>query len=255
MRIDKKKIHQPAKRSGQTQDAMKGKSLHFKEATKSAVKGFTRTETLGRLLKSLRPALNNMKPVMKSPLFSALPPLQQILTFFDNPQLNPGDRDLVLLEKFITSWLEKYGGSLPGARKKELTELANLLRNNNSQHPPVYIAGPIAERQDRWKLSFKKEEPHGVETDDDDAVSCSLQVTTGSLGKVSVMLSQGKMGRQCLFRSPDQKVRSLLAQNLNRFRRQLENHGWEIPLIKVRPEIESVAEPEAKDNKGVDLWG
>lgn len=255
MKIDKKQIAQSRKQTVKRITPGK-KNLSFKalKADKSVNVSIPGRE-LQKLVQNLRPALSAMRIPESSELHRALPPLQEILSILQSDNGESPISDRQLLERFLTSWLDRYGVELPTQQRKELTELVNVFRNMNSDNSLYIISGPAGEQSGNWRLIVDPDFHDRSSGDDDESVNCRLDLSTENLGDLSVNISRGKGEGLCLFASSRDSIRSLLRKSMALFRKQLNRHGMAIPLLKVGSPAVSQKPLKEKATGGVDLWG
>jgi len=225
--------------------------------TPSSDKSHIIVSQLDKLIVSLKSSpLLNMKGLSK-----VLPPLNELLQILANSSFEPFDSDVLLMEKFINSWLKKYGGSLPVRQKKDLTELNNLLKSSrleakdNDESRSVYSHSSGNEGDiPSWKVDFRKHQ-NPVSSGEDDSLTCVFDLETENLGLIRTTVTEHKNRKKCLFVSSNRETVKRIGDSISDLKKQLNDRGIEIPLFSVTGKREDLHKQKSTVGKGLDLWG
>lgn len=212
--------------------------------------------------------LENITRSMKSPrlmnsvrLKNLITPLNEVLQLLGQTSLEPTDSDVLLIEKFIGSWLKKYGEFLPEKNRRDLRELHNLILSgrmeyseNDTDHPLFSFRADGNGSFPHWKVSYRQRRIRDQQEEDEKA-SCTLELSTANIGHIKVLLSKNGEKMICLFQSRDRKVRQLIRKSLPLFRKQLQIREIIIPDISVSRLSDREADKLSGRPEGVNLWG
>lgn len=210
-------------------------------------------ELLGKTLKL--PSLAKIKGLDK-----ILPPLNEIVSLLGQSSLDPFDGDVLLMEKFITSWIKKYGGLLPEIQKKELNVVKNLLgsRRLEESDDNKIIFGNGSEAQEdriRWKVDFHREKESADTSAEDEKVFCVLNLFCINLGDIKVSLQGEKEQLRCIFFSDRKGSRQIIRKSLPQFRDHLIKARLKVPFFRISRKKKTTTAITEKSVKRVRLWG
>lgn len=238
-------------------DNFKGKTQIGRESVPPPGKFPTATQHLEKLLSSLSsPRLMKLKSLQK-----VLPPLHEVLRLWRGVTPNPLDGDSLLFEKFIGSWLKKYGNHLPQQQKKDLSGLSNFLRSkrlelleDESSKLLYSISSGLDKENPLWKIRFQNRKKSDSE-EREEQISCIFDLKTDQLGEIRTVLTMDENRKDCLFRSSRKDTAKFLSDSLPEFRKQLLERGVKLNQIRVSRKRETLSERETNSTKGLDLWG
>ena len=231
--------------------------------TLSKAKSFTsdKTQFLSSHLDRLIVSLKSSKLLNLRGLSKALPPLNELLQILCKSSFNAHDSDVLLMEKFIKSWLEKYGESLPLKQKKGLIELSNLLRSrrleakDNEDHRLLFSHSSGHENDiPSWKIDYRKQKNSGS-PEEEETIACVFDMETENLGNVRTTVTELKDQKNCLFVSSRLETAALIRNSLNVLTAQLKERGLEFPCFTVSGKRLDFTSKRNHSGKGLDLWG
>ncbi len=236
--------------------SLSGKTKLVRGTTGSPEKLLIQNRSVEKLLISLNsPQLMQLKALDK-----VLPPLNEVIRLWGGITDDPLDGDSLLVEKFITSWLKRYGEYLPLKQKKDLTGLSNLLRSRrleimDNENIHIYSINSDSERKNpQWKIRFQYQEKTSSE-DREEQISCVFDLNTEQLGEIRTVVTVEEKRKNCLFRSSLKETVKYISDSLPDFRKQLVDRGIVLDHIRISRKREDLSEMKTSSSKGLDLWG
>lgn len=212
---------------------------------------------LEKLIRSLKsPGLRNLKFLNK-----ALPPLNDLLKILAKSSLSAHDSDLLLIDKFVNSWLKKYGDFLPSRHKKDLSELSNFLKSihlevkdDESSRILYSFSSGQEKKLPSWKVDFFDREKTGSPGEEDYPL-CVFDLQLEHLGEIRTTVTEQENRRNCFFLCTRRDTAKMIRDSLQVFNNQLKERGVKLPQIKVLRK--SLVDRDQKRNfkRGLNLWG
>jgi hypothetical protein len=217
-----------------------------------------RQNSLDRLLKELSAV---KLPRAGTSFVKSLPSLRALLSLLKNASLPAGRPDLLLAEKFLQAWVEKYEGDFPDKISREIRFLSRLLKSEyQARRDPamdsIYLEGEFRPGEDSpvWSMAVTREK--GETSDEEQEFrSCTLDLNLPELGLVRAVLQYGKNRTRCGFYSSRRPVRQLIRGSLKDFRRHLVQRGFQKLQLQVGRSFKPSDTGRASSVKGVELWG
>jgi hypothetical protein len=218
-------------------------------------------ESIQNQLEIVKLNLKNPSLLTKLPLKTVLPPLNEILLLLGFSSLNPNDADLKLMEKFLQSWLDKYGDFLPDKQRKELVVLRNMLvsaRMNKAEDESwrlvLNYSGEQSDEFPKWKVTYRGEKEPSQKENDDEKIECALNLSCLNLGEIKVLLSRRKERFYCDFSSSLSLSRQRIRKHLDQFKNYLQNSGIDSPHFSISRKLKEKKLMAKSEKSRVGLW-
>lgn len=211
--------------------------------------------------------LSDLISLLKSPrlmkiksLENVLPPLRELLNLMRQTSFESFDSDTQLMEKFLNSWLKKYGDFLPPKEKKELTELLNLINSRKletweeDKRSFYSFTSGLPGDKPHWKISYEYRRHSGT-GDDDENMDCVFELESENLGLIRTEITEIKSEMICRFSSPKRKTSEKIKESIPLLRDQLKERGLALGRILVTTMTGHDIKKTENHRKSIDLWG
>ena len=215
------------------------------------------------LLKQLDLVTQSFKTAILLKTFShnkALVSLNEVLLILGKTTMESGDMDVLLIEKFLSSWLKKYGEGLPDKRKKELITLKNLLVSKRidedmAETIKIFFSNQAEDKKEQlqWKVLIEREK--SKQENGDDELKYALIISCNHLGLIRVNIGRNKKQLYCSFVCDESKSRHIIRKSLPVFRKNLLDKGMEIPVFRLSRQKFSRELKIDSGEKRINLWG
>ena len=256
------KIEKPDNIRTITTDVKKNVSKNDNAVTlkKHLHQGLNSKILLANHIKLLDQSINSLLVQKSDSSNKIITPLLEILQLLGKSSLDPLDSDVLLMEKFILSWLDKHGEKLPFKQKRELIDLKNLFASRKmkllAEVDPSLLSQLSSPEQDfiNWKVSYL----NGSLTsgsDEKDAVYCILNFYEESMGDLRIVLSKDRTTTKCAFQCSKKNIRMKIRKSFINFKSQLKERGLEIPQLHVGIFYKDNPKDFNNSKEGLEVWG
>ena len=219
---------------------------------------FLRQKSLSRLLKELSAVRFDIKGGEPG---KALAPMRALLSLLKSARPPAGSPDLLLAEKFLQAWTEKYEGDFPEKISREIRFLSRLLKSEyqdrrETASEGIYLEGEFqqGEQTPVWSMAVSREKNHSSR-EGQELSSCILNLNLPEIGPVRAVLQYGEKESRCSFYSNRRSVRQLIRGGLKEFRRQLNKRGFQKLRLRVGRHSGDPVSGRDLTQRGVELWG